>query len=57
MRLKDKAGPQPEHEKKIKIISDEDLRVDYLLKSTRSSGATPIGCTSGAPNATQGPTK
>jgi hypothetical protein len=57
MRLKDKAGPQPEHEKKIKIISDEDLRVDYLLKSTRSSGATPIGCTSGAPNEIQGPTK
>jgi hypothetical protein len=28
----------------------EDLRVDYPQKSTRSSGATPIGCTSGAPN-------
>jgi hypothetical protein len=34
----------------MEIISGEDLRVDYLLKSTRSSGATPIGCTSGAPN-------
>jgi hypothetical protein len=42
---------------KMKIISDEDLRVDYFLKSTRSSGATPIGCTSGAPNEVQGPTK
>ena len=41
----------------MKIISDEDLRVDYFLKSTRSSGATPIGCTSGAPNEVQGPTK
>jgi hypothetical protein len=39
---------------KMKIISDEDLRVDYFLKSTRSSGATPIG---GAPNEVQGPTK
>jgi hypothetical protein len=34
----------------------EDLRVDYFQKSTRSSGATPIGCTSGAPNEVQGPT-
>jgi hypothetical protein len=42
------------------MISDntrsEDLRVDYFQKSTRSSGATPIGCTSGAPNEVQGPT-
>jgi hypothetical protein len=41
------------------MISDntrsEDLRVDYFQKSTRSSGATPIGCTSGAPNGVQGP--
>jgi hypothetical protein len=39
-----------------KMISDEDLRVDYFQKSARSSGATPIGCTSGAPNEVQGPT-
>ena len=42
------------------MISDntrsEDLRVDYFQKSTRSSGATPIGCTSGAPNEVQRPT-
>jgi hypothetical protein len=38
------------------MISDEDLRVDYFPKSTRSSGATPIGCTGGAPNEVQGPT-
>jgi hypothetical protein len=42
------------------MISDntrsEDLRVDYFQKSTRSSGATPIGCTKGAPNEVQGPT-
>jgi hypothetical protein len=38
------------------MISDEDLRVDYFKKSARSSGATPIGCTSGAPNEVQGPT-
>jgi hypothetical protein len=42
------------------MISDntrsEDLRVDYFQKSTRSSGATPIGCTFGAPNEVQGPT-
>jgi hypothetical protein len=25
----------------MEIISGEDLRVDYFLKSTRSSGATP----------------
>jgi hypothetical protein len=35
------------------MISDntrsEDLRVDYPQQSTRSSGATPIGCTFGAP--------
>jgi hypothetical protein len=41
---------------KNKMISDEDLRVDYFQKSARSSGATPIGCTSGAPNEVQGPT-
>jgi hypothetical protein len=35
----------------------EDLRVDYFQKFTRSSGATPIGCTSGAPNEVQGPTE
>jgi hypothetical protein len=39
---------------KIKMISektlDEDLRVYYFQQSTRSSGATPIGCTFGAPN-------
>jgi hypothetical protein len=33
----------------MKVTSDntqsEDLRVDYFQKSTRSSGATPIGCT------------
>jgi hypothetical protein len=29
---------------------NEDLRVDYIQKSTRSSGATPIGCTTDAPN-------
>jgi hypothetical protein len=40
----------------VEIISGEDLRVDYFLKSTRSSGATPIGCTSGAPNEVQNPT-
>ena len=39
----------------MEIISGEDLREDYFLKSTRSSGATPIGCTSGAPNEVQGP--
>jgi hypothetical protein len=38
------------------MISDEDLRVDYFQKSTRSSGATPIGCTSDALNEVQGPT-
>jgi hypothetical protein len=42
------------------MISDntrnEDLRVDYFQKSTRSSGATPTGCTFGAPNEVQGPT-
>jgi hypothetical protein len=42
------------------MISDntrsEDLQVDYFQKSTRSSRATPIGCTSGAPNEVQGPT-
>ena len=47
-------------EKERMILSkrarNEDLRVDYFQKSTRSSGATPIGCTSGAPNEVQGPT-
>jgi hypothetical protein len=38
------------------MISDEDLRVDYFQKSARSSGATPIRCTSGAPNEVQDPT-
>jgi hypothetical protein len=33
-----------------KRTRNEDLRVDYFQKSTRSSGATPIGCTSGAPH-------
>jgi hypothetical protein len=41
----------------MEIISGEDIRIDYFLKSTRSSGATPIGCTSGAPNEVQGSTK
>jgi hypothetical protein len=34
----------------------EDLRVDCLQKSTRSSGATPIGCTFGAPKEVRSPT-
>jgi hypothetical protein len=46
--------PLKKHEWKMKVISDntwsEDLQVDCLQKSTRSSGATPIGCTFGAPN-------
>jgi hypothetical protein len=33
----------------MEIISEEDLRVDYLLKSTQRSGATP-------PNEVQNPT-
>jgi hypothetical protein len=45
---------QKKHKWKIKVISkktwNEDLRVDYLQKSTQSSGATPIGCTFSAPN-------
>jgi hypothetical protein len=44
----------------MKVISDntqsEDLRVDYFQKYTRSSGATPIGCTFGAPNEVRSPT-
>jgi hypothetical protein len=56
-KIKDKASSQPKNKSKIKIISDEDLRADYFPKSTRSSGATPIGCTSGAPNEIQGPTR
>jgi hypothetical protein len=43
-KIKDKADPQLKHKSKMKVISDEDLRVDYFPKSTRSSGATPIGC-------------
>jgi hypothetical protein len=39
-KIKDKAGPQPKCRSKNGKISGEDLRVDYLLKSTRSSGAT-----------------
>jgi hypothetical protein len=39
--------PLKKHEWKMKVVSDntwsEDLRVDCLQKSTRSSGATPIG--------------
>jgi hypothetical protein len=42
------------------MISDntrsEDIRMNCLQKSTRSSGATPIGCTFGAPNEVQSPT-
>jgi hypothetical protein len=34
---------------------DEDLRADYFQKSTQSSGATPIGCTFGAPNESSTP--
>jgi hypothetical protein len=49
--------PLKKHMWKIKVISEktwnEDLRVDYLQKSTQSSGATPIGCTFGAPNELQ----
>jgi hypothetical protein len=37
----------------MEIIFEEALRVDYFLKYTRSSGATPIGCTFGAPNEVQ----
>jgi hypothetical protein len=40
----------------MEVIFGEDLRVDYLLKSTQRSEATPIGCTSGAPNKVQNPT-
>jgi hypothetical protein len=47
--------PLKKHKWKIKVISEktwnEDLRVDYQQKSTRSSGATP-----GAPNELQSPT-
>jgi hypothetical protein len=52
-KIKGKADLQQEYKRKIKMISDEDLWVDYFQKSTRSSGATPIGCTSGAPNEVQ----
>jgi hypothetical protein len=52
--------PLKKHKWKIKVISEkiwnEDLRVDYLQKSTRSSGATPIGCTFGVPNEFQSST-
>jgi hypothetical protein len=37
----------------MEIVPGKDLRVDYLLKSTQRSGATPIGCTSGASNKVQ----
>jgi hypothetical protein len=40
----------------MEIISGKDLRIDCFLKSTQRSGATPIGCTSGAPNKVQNPT-
>jgi hypothetical protein len=33
-----------------KKTQKEDLRMDYPQKSTRRSGATPIGCTFGAPH-------
>jgi hypothetical protein len=33
-----------------KKTQKEDLRMDYPQKSTRMSGATPIGCTFGAPH-------
>jgi hypothetical protein len=55
-KIKGKVDLQQECKRKIKMISDEDLRVDYFQKTTRSSGATPIGCTSSAPNGVQGPT-
>jgi hypothetical protein len=52
--------PLKKHRWKVKIISEktwnEDLRVDHLQKSTQSSGATPIGCTFGAPNELQSST-
>jgi hypothetical protein len=56
-KIKDMADPQPKHKSKMKVISDDDLRVYYFPKSTRSLGATPIGCTSGAPNEVHGPTR
>jgi hypothetical protein len=34
----------------VSKAQDIELRVDYFQKSTQSSGATPIGCTFGAPN-------
>jgi hypothetical protein len=43
----DKKGVIP---KKKETPWGEDLRADYFQKSTRSSGATLIGCTFGAPN-------
>jgi hypothetical protein len=54
-KIKGRTDLQQEYKWKMKMISDEDLREDYFPKSTRSSGATPIGCTSGAPNEVQGP--
>jgi hypothetical protein len=54
-RLKAGLTFNKKYKRKIKMISDEDLRMDYFQKSTRSSGATPIECTSGAPNEVQGP--
>jgi hypothetical protein len=41
---------QDDDEMLISMAQDIDLRVDYFQKSTQSSGATPIGCTFGAPN-------
>jgi hypothetical protein len=54
-KIKGKADLQQEYKRKIKMISDENFRVDYFQKFTQSSGATPIGCTSGPPNEVQGP--
>jgi hypothetical protein len=52
--------PLRKHRWKIKVIYEkiwnENLRVDYLQKSTQSSGATPIGCTFDAPNELQSST-
>jgi hypothetical protein len=31
-KIKDKADPQPKHKSKMKVISNEDLRVDYFPK-------------------------
>jgi hypothetical protein len=60
-RARSKQGwPPTKYKWKIKVVSDntrsEDLWVDYLQKSTRRSGPTPIGCTFGAPNEVRSPT-